>query len=202
MVGVGLIRNVAPLMACLTLSGLLAARITPELRAWRRGQEVPRGERLGFLERTAADIPATPRRPPGSTADEVAPRLAAGMVTGVVLSLWGAAVGMLVGWQVSQTMMGVSTHSFFLMFWDMLWLRDILGLFVKGVLFGLFAAIFSCHEGLRGSTDDRLDAIATSACRAACFSAVAILIINSGWFLLVYHAGPAFGPTLLAPPSS
>ncbi len=34
-VGVGLIRNVAPLMACLTLTGLLAARITSELRTWR-----------------------------------------------------------------------------------------------------------------------------------------------------------------------
>ena len=30
---------------------------------------------------------------------------------------------------------------------------------------------------------------------------VAILVFNSGWFLLVYHAGPAFGPTLLAPPA-
>ena len=31
-VGVGLLRNVAPMMACLTLAGLLAARVTPELR--------------------------------------------------------------------------------------------------------------------------------------------------------------------------
>jgi hypothetical protein len=28
---------------------------------------------------------------------------------------------------------------------------------------------------------------------------LSILVVNSGWFLLVYHAGPAFGPTLLAP---
>ncbi len=180
-VGVGLIRNVAPLMACLTLSGLLAARITPELRAWRRGGGAAPG---------------------ASLAGAAAPRLAAGMAAGVILSLWGAAVGVLVGWQVSRTMMGVSTHSFFLMFWDMLWLRDIFGLFVKGVLFGLFSALFSCHEGLRGPADDGLDAVATAACRAACLAAVAILVINSGWFLLVYHAGPAFGPTLLAPPGS
>ena len=39
-----------------------------------------------------------------------------------------------------------------------------------------------------------------AACRAACFSTLAMLVLNSGWFLLAYHAGPAFGPTLLAPP--
>lgn len=201
-VGVGLIRNVAPMMACLTLSGLLAARMIPELRAWRRGLDVPRGERPAILERpAAARTPAAPR-PSRDPAGVVAPRIAAGMIAGVVLSLWGSAVGMLVGWQVSQTMMGVSTHSFFLMFWDMLWLRDIFGLVVKGLLFGLFAAVSSCHEGLRGPSDAGIDGVATAACRAACLAAMAILVTNSGWFLLVYHAGPAFGPTLLTPPAS
>jgi phospholipid/cholesterol/gamma-HCH transport system permease protein len=124
------------------------------------------------------------------------------MVAGVVLSVWGSAVGTLVGWQVSRTMMGVSTHSFLLMFWDMLWLRDIVSLVLKGLLFGLFAAVSSCHEGLRGPADAGIDAVSTAACRAACLSSLAILVINSGWFLLVYHAGPAFGPTLMASPAS
>ena len=74
----------------------------------------------------------------------------AGMMAGLVFSLWGVVVGVVVGWQVSQTMMGVSAHSFFLMFWDMLWLRDVVGLAVKGPVYGLFAAAFACHEGLRG----------------------------------------------------
>jgi phospholipid/cholesterol/gamma-HCH transport system permease protein len=202
-VGVGLVRNVAPMMACLTLAGLLAARVTPELRAWRRARVPERGERPGFLERTAAPAApaAPPPRPAGTPAGVVAPRLVAGAVAGLVFSLWGALVGVVVGWQVGQTMMGVSTHSFFLMFWDMLWLRDVFGLAIKGTVFGLVAATFACHEGFRGAPDDGFDAVATAACRAACFSALAILVINSGWFILVYHAGPAFGPTLLAPPA-
>ena len=73
---------------------------------------------------------------------------------------------------------------------------------VKGLLYGLVSAAFACHEGLRGSADDGFDAVATAACRAACLGAAAILVINSGWFILVYHAGPAFGPTLMAPPAS
>src|SRR5205823_4119975 len=150
-----------------------------------------KAERPGFLERTASPVAPTPVRPTGTPAGVVAPRLTAGMVAGLVFSIWGAAIGVLVGWQVGQTMMGVSTHSFFLMFWDMLWLRDVSGLFAKGCVFGLVAAMFACHEGFRGSVNDEFDAVATAACRAACFSAVAILVINSGWFILVYHAGPA-----------
>ncbi len=200
-VGVGLIRNVAPMMACLTLCGLLAARITPELRAWRRTHEGHHIDQPSLLERPA-QRPAPQRRTAGTVAWLVAPRLVAGMTAGIVLSVWGSAVGMLVGWQVSRTMMGVTNHSFFMMFWDMLWVRDIVGLVIKGALFGLFSAVFACHEGLRGSADDGLDVVASAACRAACLAGLAILVINSGWFLLVYHAGPAFGPTLLAPPAS
>ena len=36
--------------------------------------------------------------------------------------------------------------------------------------------------------------------RAACLSMVAILIMNSSWFMLVYHAVPFYGPTLLPQP--
>src|SRR5205085_1743752 len=102
--------------------------------------------------------------------------------------------------QVAQTLLGVSTHAFFTMFLDMLWLRDVAGLAFKGAAFALFAALFACHEGLRGSREGAPEPVPTAACRAACFSAAAILALNSGWFLLVYHAGPAFGPTLMEPP--
>ncbi len=78
-----------------------------------------------------------------------APRLIAATIAGLVLSVWAIAVGTVVGWQVAQSMLGVSTDSFFQMFWDMLWLRDVVGLIIKGLLFGLLAALFSCHEGLR-----------------------------------------------------
>ena len=36
--------------------------------------------------------------------------------------------------------------------------------------------------------------------RAACLSMVAILVMNSSWFMLVYHAVPFYGPTLLPQP--
>jgi phospholipid/cholesterol/gamma-HCH transport system permease protein len=195
-VGVGLIRNMAPLMTGMTLAGLLAARVTSELRG--RSPSDPE---------TAAQTltrPAVNRlsRPPSSPARLAAVRLAAALVAGPVLTLWGVVVGTLVGWRVAETILGVSTNSFFTMFLEMLWVRDVVGLQVKGTAFALFAALAACHEGLRGPADPAPELVPAAACRAACLAAVAILVLNSGWFLLVYHAGPAFGPTLLAPPGS
>ena len=206
-VGVGLLRNLSSLLAGLSLAALVAARMVPELRARTRAARltpVPEIDPPGFLARTAAGqtVRRDSGRPPEAAVSGrgVSSRLIAATLAGPVLGIWGAAVGTLVGWQVARVMMGVSTHTFFRMFWDMLWMRDVLGLVVKGVLFGAFAGIFSCHEGLRGRDDDGLNEVSQAASRAACFTAVGILIVNSGWFILFYHAGPAFGPTLLEPP--
>jgi phospholipid/cholesterol/gamma-HCH transport system permease protein len=197
-VGVGLIRNVAPLMTGMTMAGLLAALFTPELR----GRLTTR---LDADPKEIADrAPLPGQRPPSSLSPEparlAAVRLGAGMIAGLVLSAWGALVGTVVGWQVAQRLLGVSTDSFFSMFFQMLWIRDVVGLVVKGVAFALFAALFACHEGLRGTGDEPASSVASATCRAVCFAVTATLVLNSGWFLLVYHAGPAFGPTLMPPP--
>jgi phospholipid/cholesterol/gamma-HCH transport system permease protein len=179
-VGVGLLRNIAPQMACHILGFLLAARITTELSLRTRAQ----GDQETSIDRA------------------VAVRLIAAMIAGVILSIWGAAVGTVVGWGVSGTIMGVTTHSFFRMFWEMLWTLDVIGVFVKGVTFTLVAALFACHEGLRLPRDADFSETAAAAYRAACLGAVGILVLNSAWFILFYHARTAFGPTLLKPPAT
>lgn len=183
-VGVGLLRNLAPLLSGIILAFVLAARMTPELRL-RAGRAEGRVLDAGKLRLPAPALGC---------------RLIAATIAGPVLGLWAAGIGTLVGWQVAQTMMGVSTHSFFHMFWEMLWIRDLMGVLFKGLANGLLAAIFVCQEGLSGRADDDIASLSWAACRAACFGSIAILIVNSGWFILFYHAGPAFGPTLLEPP--
>jgi phospholipid/cholesterol/gamma-HCH transport system permease protein len=37
--------------------------------------------------------------------------------------------------------------------------------------------------------------------RAACLSMMSILLLNMTWFMLVYHAVPVYGPSLLQPPT-
>jgi phospholipid/cholesterol/gamma-HCH transport system permease protein len=199
-VGVGLFRNVAPMMAGLTMAGLIAVRTTSELlgRSWAGLDDDP----LWIADRDTAAGPLEQLRHPPEPARLAAVRIAAALVAGPVMALWGAMVGIVVGWQVAQKMLGVSTHGFFSMMWEMLWLRDVTGLVVKGVLYALLPALFACHEGLRRTPEEPVtnpDVVARAVFRAVCMAAVGILLINSSWFLLVYHAGPAFGPTLLAP---
>ncbi len=178
-VGVGLVRNLAPLMSGMTLAGLLAARLTPELRGWSRRSPADGPESAPDIGRLAAV------------------RLGAAVLAGPVFGLWGSVVGSVVGWLVACFLLGVSTHAFTHMFVEMLWIRDVVGLIVKGMAFGLFAALFACLEGLRVGDHE---STASAAVRATCVAALVILGINSAWFILAYRAGPAFGPTLLAPP--
>ncbi|MGE3818146.1 MAG: organic solvent ABC transporter permease, partial [Isosphaeraceae bacterium] len=66
-VGVGLIRNVAPLLVGFILAGLFAARLTPRFHELAR--PAPKGPREGFLSRTepgrvAEPAPEPPAIPP------------------------------------------------------------------------------------------------------------------------------------------
>ena len=114
-------------------------------------------------------------------------------------------MGTTVGWQSAGTMMGLSSEMFFMMLYRMIWFRDVLGMIVKGSLFGVFIAAICCFEGTASTTPGRRSPAAPrlsgSIVRAACLSMVAILLVNMAWFLLVYHAVPVFGPSLLAPPA-
>jgi phospholipid/cholesterol/gamma-HCH transport system permease protein len=193
LVMVGLFRNVAPLLSGMILAGLLAARVTADLArrplveldadpGWVPDRPVALGHQVN------PDLPPEPARLAGV-------RIASAMIAGPVLTLWGATVGTCIGWLISLQYLGVPTPIFFTKAIEMLWARDITGVFVKGTCFGMVAALFACYEGMRGS-----DSVPVSAVRAAALSAMSILLINSIYYVLMYMAGPAFGPTVLTPP--
>lgn len=197
-VGVGLYRNLAPLMVGFIMAGLMAARLTPELRRpshlgldddprWLPDREVRAGRRPD---------PRTPTEP----ARLVGVRLAAAALAGPILVVLGGTIGTLVGLLVARKMTALPPAIFLAKFFEMFWTRDVIGLVGKGAAFGLVSALFACHEGLRGTPADGPDAVPWAASRAACLATATILFINSAWFLLFYHAGPAFGPTVLTPP--
>jgi phospholipid/cholesterol/gamma-HCH transport system permease protein len=219
-VGVGLLRNLGGLMTGLTFAGILSARMVPELHILSR--------RLTVVESPAVPLTMGGRRPveeiddiepnvapliaPGRLA---APRIVAAGIACLLLSQWGVAVGTVVGWQASQSLMGLPTETFFMMMTKMMWLRDVVGLVVKGLLFGALPALICCYEGLGPGASENEPASesisdshpahglappwSTSAFRAVCLSCAAILVMNMSWFVLVYHAVPFYGPTLLTP---
>jgi phospholipid/cholesterol/gamma-HCH transport system permease protein len=220
-VGVGLLRNLGGLMTGITFAGILAARMIPELRILtRRLSSVrPPADERGSTSRHGSvhstnDLPGAPLAI--APARLAAPRIVAAGVACLLLSQWGITVGTVVGWLASQSLMGISTETFFMMMLKMMWFRDVLGLIFKGLLFGALAAAICCYEGvgIRARDDEaKGDGSGPSepaqgfappwsmpVFRAVCLSCVAILISNSSWFMLVYHAVPFYGPTLLAPP--
>jgi phospholipid/cholesterol/gamma-HCH transport system permease protein len=203
-VGVGLIRNVAPLMSAMVLAGLLAAQFTTELRSLDRDRVDLDPELVADRESSGNDPTETApdaEHDPGRLA---ASRMIAAVLAGPVLGVWASLIGIAVGYGVAATVLKIGIPDFFDMFIQMLWVRDVVGVFIKGMLFGLVAAWFPCYEGLRKPSGASVEAGSTAeaALRAACLAGVAILVINSAWFLLLYHAGPAFGPTLMSPPLS
>lgn len=172
-VGVGLIRNVAPLLTGLTLVGLLAPQIIAELRGG--------------------------RRPPGEPGRLTLERVAAAIVAGPILTLWGAAVGIAVGGLVAESMLGIAPALFFDKMLEMMQVRDVIGLVVKSSGFAGIAALLACFEGLRSPAvgavaDPGHDA---SAFRAAGLAVLAIMVGNFTWFNLAYLAGSPFGPGLV-----
>jgi phospholipid/cholesterol/gamma-HCH transport system permease protein len=179
----------------MTLSGLIACKVIPE--------------RLGMRRLDGDDFSSV------SPAQLTAPRMAACGLATMLLSLWGFVVGTIVGWQAAGTLMGLSTNIFFHMFYLMIWYRDVVGMIVKGLCFGLLTGAICSFESLRagqrpmdegdngtsGGAGTASADLAFPIVRAACLSMIAILILNMAWFILVYHAVPVYGPSLLQPPS-
>ncbi|HEY2155757.1 MAG TPA: ABC transporter permease [Isosphaeraceae bacterium] len=201
-VGVGMVRNVGPLISAMVLGGLVAALFTTELR----------GHDRDALDRDPSWLPDrevlahhdTDPRGAVEPARLAASRMIATVIAGPILGVWGALVGIAVGYFVAAGMLNTRGPAFWDMFFQMLWARDVSGVILKGLMFGLAISWFACYEGLRHGDGPVPDPIDTPfvAVRAACLGGCAILLGNSAWFLLFYHAGPAFGPTLLAPPMS
>jgi phospholipid/cholesterol/gamma-HCH transport system permease protein len=219
-VGVGLLRNLGGLMTGLTFAAAMAGRMIPELRILARhlvvrqaaASSVAATEDRRRQERDEAGRPMELSIRPGRLA---APRIAAAGIACLLLSQWGIGVGTVVGWQASQSMMGVPTETFFMMMMKMMWFRDVVGLVVKGLLFGAVPAAICCYEGFGpGVFDDEPAGHGISPShpahglappwsvpvfRATCLSFVTILVMNVSWFILVYHAVPFYGPMLLTP---
>ena len=190
-VGVGLIRNGAPLLSGFVVAGLLAARATVELRTTPR-VDVD-ADPSWIADRAVVLGEAEDQRQGPCNGRILLPRLMASMLAGPVLGLGGAAVGTLIGYRVANSVLGIPIEMLLHSFAEMLWLRDVAGLVVKGVVFGAVAAAVASYEGTREDSTPT----PVAAARACCLAMALILGLNLSWFFFVYLAGPPFGPTVL-----
>jgi phospholipid/cholesterol/gamma-HCH transport system permease protein len=196
-VGVGLVRNVAPLLTGFIVAAMAAVRTVHELRE--NPLRALDNDTPWVADRDISKGLAPDPRPDPDPARIVLARLLGAMIAAPVLSVWGAAVGITVGWQVASSLLGVPTALYFGRFAEMLWPRDLTGLVFKACSFAFIGAIFACREGLRREHPE--PPLMASSLRALCWAMPLILAINLSWFFFNYIIGPAWGPTLLEPPS-
>ncbi len=196
-VGLGLFRNVAPMLTGFALAGLAAVRITAELGGPIRPgidedpEDIPdRDVALGLAE--------DPRTPP-DPARLVLVRVAASMLVGPVLVAWGATVGTLIGSLVCSSMLALPMPLYFGTIRQMIQPADVMGVVFKGMVYPGMATLIACHEAFRSRRlrEEGRPAGAPPALRAVLISIVAILAINLSWFNLVYLSGSPFGPPVL-----
>lgn len=185
-VGLGLVRNVAPLLSGFIMAGLIAAKVTSDLRGGPRpGLDDPRSLPDRDVERGVRED----ERPSPSPGRIALARVLGAAMAGPAMALWGVTVGTLMGVIVSRSMLGQSPWMFLGKAVEMLQPVDVLGLLIKGMAFSGAAALISTFEGLRPERIGGPDAY-----RAAVRSVVMILVLNFTWFNLVYLAADPFGP--------
>jgi len=184
----------------------------PELHAL-KPRSVPETPARSGSNRTWEDRRTMERGESFHPVSTAAPRILAATLASPVLAFWGFLVGTFVGWQCADSLLGLMPSTFFLMFLRMIWYRDIVGIMIKGMIFGFLIGLIACYGGIRTEVDpaDDVEAetppeaganqIVHSVLRSTCIAMVAILIANSSWFILAYHSVPSWGPTLLKPPS-
>ncbi|MDB5352199.1 MAG: ABC-type transport system involved in resistance to organic solvent, permease component [Planctomycetota bacterium] len=192
-VGVGLIRNVAPLLSGFILAGLIAVKVTSDLRG---GLRPGLDDRRSVPDRDVLQGARPDDRPRPDAGRVALARLLAAAISGPVLAAWGVAVGTTMGLLVTKSMLGQSPAIFLGKIAEMLRPVDVAGMVVKGAGFAAMAALISTFEGLRHDRDGGPDTY-----RAVFRSIFMILFLNFTWFNLVYLASDPFGPDVAAAPA-
>lgn len=189
-VGLGLIRNISPLMTGFVLAGLCGVRMTGELRGGGRpGLDDPRS----LPDRDVARGDRVDARPIPASGRIAFARVLGAAIAGPCLSLAGVVVGTLLGLAVARSMLGQSPAIFLIKIAEMLQPVDVAGLLIKGMAFAGSAALIATYEGLRPESQG-----GPNAYRAVLRSVLAVLILNFTWFNLVYLTGDPFGPNVAA----
>jgi phospholipid/cholesterol/gamma-HCH transport system permease protein len=137
LLGVGIIRELGPVLAAVLIAGRSGSAMTAQLGVMRVTQELDAMAVIG--------IPHTERL--------VLPKMIALAIAMPLIILWTNAIALLGGMVAAGVQLGISYHYFLATLPEAvptanLWLG--LG---KGVVFGLFIALIACHFGLRVKPD-------------------------------------------------
>ena len=168
-VGVAMVREMAPLLTGVVLSGFAGAAIAAEIGSMKVGEELAAMESLAL--------------PPARYL--MAPRLLAAAVVGPLITIFATYVGIAGGLEISQFLLGLSAGQYLERTLAALTLQDVtLGL-AKGEVFAVLVAAIACFEGSRAAGGAR--GVGRAATAAVVKSIVAIIAADLFLTVLFFH---------------
>lgn len=130
-VGLSLVKELAPVQAAFLLAGRVGAAITAELGTMKVSEEIDALKTMGVSPIRYLSMP----------------RFLAGITMLPILLMYTIAIGVLGGAVVAVTYVGVSPSDYFDNFFDALTVKEVLKSFVKAFFFGGIVAIVGCYKG-------------------------------------------------------
>jgi phospholipid/cholesterol/gamma-HCH transport system permease protein len=139
LVGIGVFRELGPLLGCMLLAGRSGSAMTAELGAMKLTEEIDALTVLGISPSMRLVLPKV-----------LALALIAPLVT-----LWTSSMGMLGGMLVARFEIGMTAREFTSRLRDALPVEDVIVGTGKAVAFGVAIALVACHYGLRVKPDTK-----------------------------------------------
>ena len=134
-VGIGITRELGPVLAALMLAGRVSAAIAAEIGAMRAT------EQIDALETLSTD----PYR------YLIAPRLIAGVLTLPLLTVVADTIGIAGGWLVATQSLGFNGATYVENTWNFITSGDVITGLIKAAVFGLIVTLMGCYHGYTAS---------------------------------------------------
>jgi phospholipid/cholesterol/gamma-HCH transport system permease protein len=163
MVGMSMVREFAPMMTAVMLSGRTGAAIAAELGTMRVGSEIDALKAMGvnpirFL---------------------IVPRIVALTIVQPALTLMGMFIGIAGGMLVTSLILGMSPTTFWLRMVDRLMLSDFLQGIGKSFVFAWIIGFAGSHLGMRATGD--ATSVGTATTRTVVVSIFFIIMVDAAW---------------------
>lgn len=168
LVGLGVVREMGPMMAALVVAGSTGAGYAAELGNMRVDEEIDALETFGI---PSIDFLVTPR-------------LIAATVMLPLLALYADALGVLGGMVVSETMLDIPLAAYWLETRLRVSAMDLTGGLLKSLVFGAAIALAGCY---RGMSCDRTAAGVGQATSSAVVTGLLLIVISDALFALIFN---------------
>ncbi len=171
-INVSVVKQIGPVLAAVMLAGRVGGALTAELGTMNVTEQIDALRVMG----------ADPIR------YLVVPRVLALALMLPCLTVIVDIVGMIGGWAIGVTGLGINSHLYIAKSIDALVLKDIYTGLLKSIIFSILIALVSCHQGL--SVSGGADAVGKATTQAVVISIVLIIVVDCLATAVIYYALP------------